>query len=312
MRYGISVAVAVGLAGFAALVALGSRQPPATPAAGQPQAVPAGTADDAAVRKLAQQMEEAFNKRDAKAMAALWTESGELTDVDGGGVRGRAELEKMYTAAFAAAPKGKGRIEVEAVRPLGKNLATSEGVLRYTPAEGQNPVVTRYSALHVREGDRWLTASVREWLADPAGLDKLSDLEWLIGEWEGKRNDRVVRTAYAWGDEKAFIVCRFRVTEKEKVVASGTEILAKDPTSGRIRGWLFDRSGTLAEAVWSRDGQQWVVEITGTLPDGTDLEATNAIVPNGPDAFSWVSVDRSAGGQPLPTDAPLKVSRVKK
>ena len=312
MRFGKPVLVLVGLVGVAVLVALGNRQPPPPPEAGQPKAAPAATADEPAVRKLAQQFEEAFNKRDARAMAALWTEAGELTDVDGTVVRGRAELEKMYAAAFAAAPKAKGRIEVETVRPLGRNLAASEGILRFTQSEGKKPEVTRYSALHVREGDRWLTASIREWLPDQAETDKLSDLEWLIGEWEAKQDDRQVRTTYAWGDEKAFIVCKFRVTEKDQVVASGTEILAKDPTTGQIRGWLFDQSGTLAEANWSRDGKQWVVEIAGTLPDGSDMEAANAVIPNGPDAFTWVSMDRSAGGQPLPTTVPLKVTRVKK
>jgi uncharacterized protein (TIGR02246 family) len=312
MRFGKPVLAFVGLVGVAVLVALGNRQPPPPPEAGQPKAAPAATADESAIRKLSQQFEEAFNKKDARAMAALWTEAGELTDIDGTVVRGRAELEKMYAAAFAATPEGKGRIEVETVRPLGKNLAASEGLLRFTQSEGKKPAVTRYSALHVREGDQWLTASIREWLPDQAESDKLSDLEWLIGEWEAKQDDRQVRTTYAWGDEKAFIVCRFRVTEKDQVVASGTEILAKDPTTGQIRGWLFDRSGALAEANWSRDGQQWVVEIAGTLPDGADMEATNAVIPSGPDAFSWVSVDRSAGGQPLPNTAPLKVTRVKK
>jgi uncharacterized protein (TIGR02246 family) len=308
MRHGKPVWGAVALVGVAAVVALGYRQPPD---AGQPKAA-APAADDAAIRKTVQQFEEAFNKRDAKGVAAHWTEAGELTDTDGSVVRGRDELEKMYAAAFAVAPKAKGKIEVEAVRSLGRNLVSTEGLLKYTPAEGQPTVTTRYTALHVREGDHWLTASVREWVPDTAATDKLTDLEWLIGDWEAKRDGRDVRTSYAWGDEKAYIVCTFRVTEKEKVIASGTEVLAKDPTSGLIRGWLFDRSGAVAEANWSRDGQQWVVEISGTVADGTELEATNAVVPNGPDAFSWVSVERLSGGKPLPTDAPLKVTRVKK
>jgi uncharacterized protein (TIGR02246 family) len=312
MRFGTPLLAAVGLVGVAALVALGNRQPPPAPAAGQPKAEAAATADEAAVRKSAQQFEEAFNKKDARAMAALWTENGELTDVDGTVVRGRAALEKMYAAAFAAAPKSKGKIEVEAVRPLGANLVTTEGTYRVTPADGKPAGVTRYTALYVREGDRWLTATVREAYPDGPAADKLTDLEWLIGDWEAKQDDRAVRTSYAWGDEKAFIVCKFRVTEKDQVVVSGTEILARDPSTGQIRGWLFDRSGTLAEAYWTRDGSQWVVEIAGTLPGGDELEATNAVIPAGPDAFTWVSVDRSAGGQPLPNAVPLKVTRVKK
>jgi uncharacterized protein (TIGR02246 family) len=313
MRFGKPVLLAVGLVALVAVVAWGKFQQPAGGVAEQPKAESAApAADDAAVRQIGRQFEEAFNKKDAKAMAALWTEGGELTDVDGTVVRGRAALEKMYAESFAAYPKGTGKFDTAEVRALGKNLITAEGTIRFTATEGKKPVETRYSAMFVRDGDRWLTATVREWYPDTPEPDKLTDLAWLVGDWDAKQGDREVRTTYAWGDEKAFIVCTFKVTEKGQVVASGTEIIAKDPSSGQLRGWLFDRSGTLAEATYSRDGEKWVAEITGTTADGTDVEATNAFVPSGTDAFSWVSIDRSAGGQPLPNVAPLKVTRVKR
>lgn len=284
--------------------------PPAVPAPAQP---PAKAEDaEAGIRAAAAEYEKAFNAADAKAAAALWTERGEFTDLDGSVASGRADLEKMYAEAFKSSPKGKVEIKVESVRALGKSLATSEGTIRFVPADGKEPEVTKYAALHAREGDGWLTASAREWAPDPAELIALTDLGWLIGEWEAKRDDREVRTSYTWGDEKAFIQCRFKVTEKGQVVASGTEMIAKDPTTGQIRAWLFDRSGALAEAAWTREGKRWLVETAGTTPDGSELLATNALVPVGKDAFTWVSVDRSVAGQSLPTVAPLKVTRVKK
>lgn len=311
MRFGKPVLLAVGLLALVAVVARGKLQ---QPAAGQPKAEPAvPAADDAAVRQVARQFEEAFNKKDAHAMAALWTDGGELTDVDGTVVRGRAALEKMYAESFAAYPKGVGKFDSVEVRALGKNLITVEGTIRFTAMEGKKPVETRYAATLVRDGDRWLTATVREWFPDAPEPDKLADLGWLVGDWEAKQGDREVRTSYTWGDEKAFIVCKFKVTEKGQVVASGTEVIAKDPTSGQLRGWLFDRSGALSETTYTKDGEnKWVAEVLGTLADGTDVEATNAYVLNGADSFSWVSIDRSAGGQPLPGVAPMKVTRVKK
>jgi uncharacterized protein (TIGR02246 family) len=282
---------------------------PAAPGAAQP---PAKAEAEAGIKVSTAEYVKAFNAADAKAVSALWTEGGEFTDIDGSVVRGRADLEKMYAETFKTSPKGKLEIQVESVRTLGKTLATSEGFIRFIPADGKEPEVTRYTALHAREGDGWLTASAREWVPDPAELVKLSDLDWLIGDWEAKRDDREVRTTYTWGDEKAFIQCRFKVTEKGQVVASGTEMIAKDPKTGQIRSWLFDRSGTLAEAAWTRDGKRWLVEIAGTTPDGSELSAVNSLVPSGKDAFTWVSVDRSVAGQPLPNVAPLKVTRVKK
>lgn len=297
-------------AGLFYWLATDARHPAAAAQTKEPPA--AASPDETAVRKSIEAFGKAANARDAKAAAALWTEGGEFTDIDDSVVRGRAELEKMYIEAFKTSPKGKAEIQIEAVRMLGKNLAASEGTIRFVPEVGKEIEVTLFSALHVREGDGWLVASAREWEPEPGDAEELADLEWLIGDWVAKRDDREVRTTYTWGDEKAFIECKFKVTEKGKVVASGTEILAKDPTTRQIRAWLFDRSGTLAEAAWSRDGNRWLVEIAGTTPDGSEMLATNALVPIGKDAFSWVSVDRSIAGQPLPNVPPLKVTRVKK
>lgn len=269
-------------------------------------------ADEASVGKSTTEFAKAANARDAKAAAALWTEAGEFTDDEGTSVRGRANLEKMYAESFAATPKGKFEMVLDSVRMLSKNLAISEGVLKFTPKDGSPAAITKFSSVHVREGNGWLVASAKEWLPADASLVKLSDLEFLIGDWEAKRDDRELRISYAWGDGKAFIQARFTVKNKDETTASGTEILAKDPASGEIRGWLFDKSGTIAESTWMKDGKRWVIDASGTLPMGVEMSATNVLIPLGKDAFTWQSVDRSASGQPLPNVAPLKVTRVKK
>src|SRR5262245_33181023 len=46
----------------------------------------------------------AFVKRDAKALADLWTELGEHQDAHGNVVRGRAALEKGFRALFEEHP----------------------------------------------------------------------------------------------------------------------------------------------------------------------------------------------------------------
>lgn len=268
--------------------------------------------DEAAVRKSTAEFAKVANARNAKAAAALWTEAGEFTDDTGSAVRGRANLEKMYTESFAATPKGKFEIVVDSVRSLGKNLATSEGTFRFTPADGGPDEITKFSSMHVREGTGWLVASAKEWSPDDADLNKISDLEFLIGEWEAKRDGRELKVAYAWGDGKAFIQVRFTVKEKDVVKTSGTEIIAKDPGTGELRGWIFDKSGSIGESVWMKDGKKWVIEAGGTLPLGVEMSATNILIPLGKDAFTWQSVDRFAGGQSLPNEAPLKVTRVKK
>src|SRR5258708_39089694 len=59
-------------------------------------------ADRAAIQKSGRDFTDAFNKGDAKAVAALWTEQGECHDADGIVTRGRAALEKAFTEFFTA------------------------------------------------------------------------------------------------------------------------------------------------------------------------------------------------------------------
>jgi uncharacterized protein (TIGR02246 family) len=57
--------------------------------------------DEAAIRNVEKQQGEAWNRHDAKAYAALFTENGDCVNVVGWWWKGRAEIEKKLTAAFA-------------------------------------------------------------------------------------------------------------------------------------------------------------------------------------------------------------------
>ena len=152
-------------------------------------------------------------------------------------------------------------------------------------------------------------ASVREWVPDPAELISLKDVEWLVGDWVAKGDRAEVRVAYAWDEDKAFLRGRYTVKRGGKVESSGTQVIGKDPAGG-LRSWLFDSSGTYGESSWSRDEDRWVIAASGTLPNGSEVTATNILIPLGKDAFTWQSVERTAAGSSLPDTAPLKVSRV--
>lgn len=55
----------------------------------------------AAVRELETRQQDAWNRHDAKAYAALFTEDGDCVNVVGWWWKGRAEIEKKLTAAYA-------------------------------------------------------------------------------------------------------------------------------------------------------------------------------------------------------------------
>ena len=57
--------------------------------------------DQPAIRKVEMQQQEAWNRHDAKAYASLFSEGGDCVNVVGWWWKGRAEIEKKLTAAYA-------------------------------------------------------------------------------------------------------------------------------------------------------------------------------------------------------------------
>jgi len=57
--------------------------------------------DEADIRKLQTQQQEAWNRHDAKAYAHLFTEDGDVVNVVGWWWKGRAEIEQKLSAAYA-------------------------------------------------------------------------------------------------------------------------------------------------------------------------------------------------------------------
>jgi uncharacterized protein (TIGR02246 family) len=59
------------------------------------------SADEAEIRNVETRQQEAWNKHDAKAYADLFTEDGDIVNVVGWWWKGRAEIEKKLTDAYA-------------------------------------------------------------------------------------------------------------------------------------------------------------------------------------------------------------------
>ena len=58
-------------------------------------------AETPAIRELEKEQQNAWNRHDAKAYASLFTEDGDCVNVVGWWWKGRAEIEKKLTAAYA-------------------------------------------------------------------------------------------------------------------------------------------------------------------------------------------------------------------
>lgn len=301
----------LALAGLLAIVTTGFLL-----AQDQPAAAPAGTdrkADETAIRERAQALAQAFEKGDAKTVAAFWTEEGEYVDDEGRQLNGRAALEKAYAEFFAKRQEVKAEAKTDKVRFLGKDLAVEEGT--FTVRAKDSPAqASRYSTLYVRQDGRWQVAMLKEWSDETTAAPNLQDLAWLIGTWESEGGEAKARTTYAWSDNNKVIRAQYTVEVNEggkKTTHTGTQIITVDPALNVIRASTFDSDGSVGEAHWHYDGTHWVIDAGGSLADGSRLTALNFITRSGDDAFTWRSTKRTQDGENMPDLAPVKVNRIK-
>ena len=104
-----------------------------------------------------------------------------------------------------------------------------------TPKDGA-AAATRYVAVNVKKGDRWLISQLTETEAPaPTAYSQLQALEWLVGNWENKAGDQTVQTKIDWAGDKNFLVRKFNVKGSEQTRQTGGKL------SGGIRN--ANRSG---------------------------------------------------------------------
>jgi uncharacterized protein (TIGR02246 family) len=272
---------------------------------------PQRQADEAAVREASQAFARAFEKGDAKAIGAFFTEEGEYVDEDGKPIQGRAALKKAYESFFAKRPELKVESKADAVRFVGKDAAVENGTFTVR-AKNSPPDSSRYSTLYVRQDGRWLMALLKEWRDETTGRPSLQNLAWLIGTWESEGTDLKARTTYAWAENQKFIRARFTITPKKEGErpSSGTQVIGLDPVSGIIRAWVFDADGGIGESSWTWDGERWIIDSAGTLADGSETTAQNFLTRTGDDTFTWRSAKRTLNSDSLPDLGTVKVKRV--
>lgn len=273
----------------------------------RPAAADARTEDRAAIRAAMQSFVKAFKTGDAQAVAGHWTAEGEYQGEEVGTIRGRAALEKAYAEFFAKTPKVEVQTEAESLRFVALDNAIEEGTVTIRRGPDGPALAARYSALFAREEGRWRLAVLRE---SPGEEAALRDLGWLVGDWKSAGQETEVHTTYSWDENQKFLRVRFTIKEEDRTLA-GTQMLGTDPATGELRGWTFEAEGGIGEAVWTRDGDHWVVASTGTLADGSTLTATNILRRVDDDTFTWQSIDRVLDDAAIPDLPPVKVTRVK-
>ena len=123
--------------------------------------------DDKDIRSIGAQVQQAWNKSDAKMLADLWLTDGDYVSSTGRTATGRAEVEKAFATQWAGVYKGtKLTHTLTSVRFVRKDVAIADGAFEISGMrDSSGKLLAARSGLStivaVRKGDRWYVAALR-------------------------------------------------------------------------------------------------------------------------------------------------------
>jgi uncharacterized protein (TIGR02246 family) len=259
------------------------------------------TSELAAVRASSQAFAAAFNKKDAKALAAQWTEDGDFVDDAGTRLVGRSAIEKSYADYFVANPQAQVRVVIDSIRLLSDSAAIEDGRAFVDPPATGPAGYGKYTAVHVKVDGKWLMSTVRDTRVETlSGYEKVADLEWLIGTWTAEQQGAKTISVCRWVANKSFVERTYTVTKPDQTSTSGLQVIGFNPEQGHLQSWNFSSDGGHAIGEWSPRENGWSTEMRGVTGDGTTTIAVNRLEKLDDNAYVWQSMRRSAGGKPLP------------
>ncbi|MES2477163.1 MAG: nuclear transport factor 2 family protein [Verrucomicrobiota bacterium] len=255
----------------------------------------------------------AYNNKDAKALAELFTENGEMTDLSGEDITtGRDEIQAHYEEVLTGDDVPSMAIEVASVRLVADGVAVEDGTVHFTsPGDDEPARSSTYSAVLTKDSaGAWKIASSRDLsdVTEPAGhLAELADA--LKGDWSGQRDDLRFDFAFGWDDSGNFMSGEMLFMKPDAEPLTTTIRFGWDGASKVISCWTFDSGGGSAQAKWSPDGEGgYSIRTEGTTAGGESMSANQHLTFENSDTFIWSVTDRLIDGEPQP-DTILRVVR---
>lgn len=267
-------------------------------------------AEVAAIRAAIDSYVAAYNKGDAKAVAAHWSEDGHWISPTGERAEGVAAIRSQLEEVFAKSKDVRIEVLQPSIRLVTPDVALEEGRVRVI-RRGETTSESTYVAIHVKKDGKWKLDSVRETELPEEVLPNtlLRELAWLTGSWRDASSKSKADTVIAWTKNKAFLTYSFRVSSPDMDDLEGTQVIGWDPTTETIRSWMFDSDGGFGEGVWTQKDNQWIVKFRQVLPDGRVASATNIYTIIDANTFTWKSIGRKVGDEFLPNVQPIKMVR---
>jgi uncharacterized protein (TIGR02246 family) len=255
------------------------------------------------IRANAEAYVAAYNKHDAKAVAAMWSPDAVYMDpTTGDAAVGREEIENAFTDILADLGQAKLEVDVNSVEFVSPNVAIENGTARIVRPDA-DPEESNYTAVNVKRDGKWLLDRVSEIeppAPPPSNYERLKELEWMTGSWIDQDESATIQTDCGWTKNQNFLNRSFAVVIGDQVDLAGMQLIGWDPAAKQIRSWIFDSDGGFAEGMWTRKGDRWLIHQKGTLPDGSRSSAVNVITRIDDDSFTWQSIQREVNGDILP------------
>jgi len=265
------------------------------------------------LQKAAGDFVAAYNKRDADALAKLFTDDGEITNMTGAELTsGHEQIKARYEEIFAGNSL-QIAIEVDSVRFVAPNLAIEDGTYHLSPADDEMapPKSTAYTAVLMKtDGGEWRIASSRS-LKDVTGaaghLAALADAingEWTHRDAEGVRLD----LAIGWDTTGTYLSGEMLTTTADAEPQGGNIRISWDAAKKEIVSWMFDAKGGFTHGIWTPADDGWLIRSEGTTADGEILTASQRLIIEGNDTLIWEATRRVIDGVSIP-DKSLRIVR---
>jgi uncharacterized protein (TIGR02246 family) len=269
------------------------------------------SANEADIRKMVASYVQAFNRHDAKALAEHWSpDAVYLNRTTGEEVVGRPAIADQFTALLTENPELKLEVKVESIQFISPNVAVEHGTSKFL-APNAEPEEIEYTAVEVKRDGKWLLDRVTDKANTSvvSHYEQLKPLEWMVGQWTSAEDNAEVELDCNWTKNQNFLTRAFKITIDGSVSAAGMQLIGWDPATKMIRSWTFDSNGAFADATWGEKGGRWFIRNRGTLPDGRDATMVNVMKKVDDNAFTWQTIERTAGGELLPNIDEIQIVR---
>lgn len=269
-------------------------------------------AEEAAIRANADQYVAAYNRRDSRTMAEMWSPDAVYLDPSTGErFSGRTAIAKHFDDVLAGSEDAKLAVTIDSIDFVSPNVAIEKGTAEVTYANFP-PEDTTYSAVHVKRDGKWYLDRVTETEVEPeppSHYEQLKELDWLVGSWVDADANATIRTEIEWTKNRNFLRRSFAAVVGDQIDISGMQVIGWDPAAKQIRSWVFDSDGGFSEGTWTHKGDQWFIQNSGTLADGSKATSLNILTYVDNDTFKWESVNREVDGELLPNVPEVTVVR---